>query len=193
LLINQRFGSFFFISSLLTDIELDNSEYNEEKPKDICGSCTRCLRACPTDAISEDRYLNSKRCLAYITQSKDLIPDEFIGKLKKFTFGCDFCQLACPYNRDIETDLFYRFEPIGKEIIDVKALINQSNKEFKKEYGLISGAFRGKNVLLRNALVISANHQLEDDLDGLENIPDHGNGYLKQAIEYAKLKLKKGE
>jgi epoxyqueuosine reductase len=193
LLINKTYGSFFFISSILTDIELDENEYNEEKPKDICGTCNKCLRACPTDAISEERYINAKRCLAYITQSKELIEDEFIDKLSKFTFGCDFCQLACPYNKDIETDIFYKFQPIGKEVINVKNLYDLSNKEFKKQYGDLSGSFRGKNVLLRNALVISANTNNKEDLSVINEINDHGNDYLKQAIDYAKNKLNKGD
>lgn len=193
LLINEKYGSFFFIGSIVTDIELEEYEYSKEEPKDICGSCNRCLKACPTGAISEERYINAKRCLSYLTQSKDELPDELIGKMKKFTFGCDFCQLACPYNQSVETDIFYRFQPLGKEKITVEDLYELTNKRFKESYGDLSASFRGKNVLLRNALVISANTNNKKILPIIEKIDDHGNSYLKQAITYAKNKLTEGE
>lgn len=193
LLINKQYGSFFFIGSILTNIELEDEGYHQPIYEDLCMDCTRCLRACPTDAISEERFINSKRCLSYITQSKDIIEDEFIGKLKKFSFGCDFCQLACPYNKDIETDPFYRFKPTGAEQITVEKIYQLSNKEFKNQYGHLAGAFRGKNVILRNALVISGNNKNREDLKYLDEIDDHGNEYLKQAIEYARSKVNKGE
>lgn len=189
LLINPQYGSFFFIGSLVTDLELGEYEYSNESAQDICGQCNRCIKACPTGAISEERYLNSKRCLSYLTQSKDLIPDELIGKMQKFTFGCDFCQLACPYNQRPETDIFYRFKPLGIEKIQVKDLYHLSNKAFKQKYGMLAGSFRGKNVLLRNALVISANTNNREDLSVISKIDAQGNIYLQQAIEYAKAKL----
>lgn len=189
LLINETYGSFFFIGSIVTDLALDEYEYTKETPRDICGSCQRCLKACPTDAISEERYINAKRCLSYLTQSKDELSEEFIGKMRKFTFGCDFCQLACPYNRDIETDIFYRFKPTGKEQIMVEDLLPLSNKSFKQKYGDLAASFRGKNVLLRNALVISANTRNREILPFIDNIDDHNIPYLKQAIEYAKEQL----
>lgn len=189
LLINESYGSFFFIGSIVTDLELEEYEYSKETPKDICGSCNRCIKACPTGAISEERYINAKRCLSYLTQSKDEIPSEFIGKMRKFTFGCDFCQLACPYNKDIETDIFYRFLPTGKEQITPHDLVPLSNKTFKQKYGDLAASFRGKNVLLRNALVISANTKNNDVIPLLDEINDYNIPYLKQAMQYAKDQL----
>lgn len=189
LLINDRYGSFFFIGSIVTDLTLDEYEYTKETPRDICGSCDRCIKACPTGAISEERYLNAKRCLSYLTQSKEEIPDFLLDKLRKFPFGCDFCQLACPYNQDITTDILYRFRPTGKERITPHDLVPLSNRTFKERYGDLACSFRGKNVLLRNTLVIAANTQDETVLPLLSRIDDHGLPYLQQALHYAKKRL----
>ncbi len=186
LLIHPLYGSFFFIGLILTDLELEDSEYDKPKLLDICKNCNRCIKACPTEAISENGFINVNRCMSYLTQSKKEIPEEYLSKFTKFTFGCDFCQLACVYNSNVDVPILEEFKPIGKEIIHVKDLKNLSNKSFKEEYQTLSASFRGKNVLLRNALLVSANQGNEDDLNDIDNIKHHDIKYLKQAIHYAK-------
>ena len=97
-LINQRSGSFFFIATLITDLEL---EYDDPVAKDYCGTCTRCLDACPTGAIGPDRVINGSQCISYFTiELKDqLIPDKMRGRFDNWAFGCDTCQDVCPWNR----------------------------------------------------------------------------------------------
>lgn len=97
-LINKNSGSFFFIATLITDIEL---EYDDPLAKDYCGSCTRCIDACPTGAILDNKIVNGSRCISYYTiELKDmLIPEEMKGKFDNWLFGCDVCQEVCPWNR----------------------------------------------------------------------------------------------
>lgn len=188
LLINPKYGSFFFISLVLTDLELDESEYDKPLFIDICQDCNRCIKACPTKAISEERFLKVDRCMSYLTQSKKEIPEEFLSKFTKFTFGCDLCQLACVYNNKEEISILKEFFPNGLEIIKVEDLRNLSNKAFSEKYRNLGASFRGKNVLLRNALLVSSNQHDYDDLKNIDSIDDKGNKYLKQALDYAFVK-----
>jgi epoxyqueuosine reductase len=97
-LINKQSGSFFFIATLITDLEL---EYDDPFAKDHCGTCTRCIDTCPTDAILNDKVIDGSKCISYFTiELKDaLIPNDMRGKFDNMLFGCDVCQDVCPWNR----------------------------------------------------------------------------------------------
>lgn len=97
MLINKKRGSDFFLAEIILDLEL---EYDGPL-KDYCGTCTKCIDACPTDAIEENRTLNSNKCISYLTieLKEDHIPSNFQGKLENWMFGCDICQDVCPWNR----------------------------------------------------------------------------------------------
>ncbi len=116
LLITKQSGSFFFIAELITDIEL-----KPDNPfvKDYCGTCTRCIDACPTEAILPDKVIEARKCISYFTiELKDmLIPDEMKGKFDNRMFGCDICQDVCPWNRFSTPHHTEEFTPIN-EILD---------------------------------------------------------------------------
>jgi len=96
LLLNRSMGSFFFLAELILDVEL---EY-DGPVKDYCGSCTRCIDACPTDAIPKPYVVDASKCISYLTiELKEEIPEEFKGKMENWVFGCDICQDVCPWNR----------------------------------------------------------------------------------------------
>jgi epoxyqueuosine reductase len=97
-LINKQAGSFFFIATLICDLEL---EPDPTFKTDHCGTCTRCIDACPTDAIIDNKKIDASKCISYLTiELKDqLIPDAFEGKMDNWLFGCDVCQDVCPWNR----------------------------------------------------------------------------------------------
>ncbi|MEJ6775842.1 MAG: tRNA epoxyqueuosine(34) reductase QueG [Crocinitomicaceae bacterium] len=95
-IIHPKHGSFFFIAELIIDLELE-----EDGPiKDYCGTCTKCIDACPTDAIVAPYKIDGSKCISYLTiELKDQIPSEFKGKMDNWMFGCDICQDVCPWNR----------------------------------------------------------------------------------------------
>ncbi len=95
-LINPKAGSFFFIAELIIDLELEP----DVAMKDYCGTCSRCIDACPTDAIIKPNVVDGSKCISYFTiELKDHIPVEVKGKFENWAFGCDICQEVCPWNR----------------------------------------------------------------------------------------------
>ncbi len=97
-IINKKNGSFFFIATLIIDVEL---VYDDPYAKDYCGTCTKCIDACPTQAILPDKVIDGSRCISYFTiELKDaLIPDKMKNQFDNWMFGCDTCQDVCPWNR----------------------------------------------------------------------------------------------
>lgn len=97
LLINPKAGSYFFLSELIIDLEMDV----DGPIKDYCGTCTRCIDACPTDAISPNGYImDGSKCISYLTiELRENIPIEYKDKMEGWMFGCDICQEVCPWNR----------------------------------------------------------------------------------------------
>jgi len=96
-LINQQHGSYFFLAELIVDAEL---AYDIAPQADHCGTCTRCIDACPTEAIIAPYVVDGSKCISYLTiELKNEIPNEFAGKLDNWAFGCDVCQQVCPWNK----------------------------------------------------------------------------------------------
>ncbi len=112
-LINKQDGSFFFIATLIVDLEL---LYDHPYVKDYCGSCTRCIDNCPTDAILPGRVVDGSKCISYFTiELKDaLIPASMQGKFDNWMFGCDVCQDVCPWNRFSKPTIEPGFTPIAE-------------------------------------------------------------------------------
>lgn len=96
LLLRKGMGSFFFLAELIIDLELEP----DNPVKDYCGNCTRCIDACPTDAITQPEVVDGSKCISYFTiELKDAIPEDMKGKFEDWIFGCDICQDVCPWNR----------------------------------------------------------------------------------------------
>lgn len=109
LLLNQHMGSFFFLAELIIDLEV-----SPDPPvvKDYCGSCTRCIDACPTDAIVQPGVVDGSRCISYFTiELKEEIPKTVKGKFENWIFGCDICQDVCPWNRFAQPHSEPEFNP----------------------------------------------------------------------------------
>ncbi len=108
-LINRELGSFVFIGEIICDLEL---EYNTVPEGDFCGACSICIDACPTDAILDNRTIDSNRCISYLTiENRDEIPEQFRGQLENRVVGCDICQDVCPWNRKATHHGVQQFEP----------------------------------------------------------------------------------
>lgn len=123
-LITKGNGSFFFIATLITDLELD---YDDPFAKDFCGSCRKCVEACPTDAINESKVVNGSKCISYFTieLKEEIIPAEMSGKFNNWMFGCDICQDVCPWNRFSRAHTEQNFSPLPE-------LLNLSTKEWEE-------------------------------------------------------------
>lgn len=108
-IIHPKHGSFFFIAELILDLELEP----DGPIKDYCGTCTKCIDACPTDAIIQPYVVDGSKCISYLTiELKDeLLPSEFAGKMENWAFGCDICQDVCPWNRFSKPHNESRFNP----------------------------------------------------------------------------------
>jgi epoxyqueuosine reductase len=114
-LLTKRQGSFFFLAEIILDIELDY----DSPVKDYCGSCTRCVDACPTQAIYEPYKLDASKCISYFTiELKDqLLPQEYKGKFDNWMYGCDICQQVCPINSQSKEHQVSEFQP-KPELLD---------------------------------------------------------------------------
>ena len=115
-LITKNNGSFYFIATLITDLEL---QYDDPFVKDYCGTCTKCIDNCPTDAILPDKVVDGSKCISYFTiELKDqLIPGEMKGKFDNWMFGCDTCQDVCPWNRFSKPNTETAFKPFPAYLI----------------------------------------------------------------------------
>ena len=154
-LITKQQGSFFFIATLITDLEL---LYDDPFVKDYCGSCRRCIDACPTNAILDNKVINGSNCISYFTiELKDmLIPDEMKGKFQNWMFGCDICQDVCPWNRFSKPAAEAAFTPVPEILnLSTKEWENITEETFKnifKESPLKRAKFKG---IQRNLKFIS--------------------------------------
>ena len=123
-LITKQSGSFFFIATLITDLDL---EPDDPFVKDYCGSCTKCIDACPTGAIHEGKVIDGSKCISYFTiELKEmLIPETMKGKFNNWMFGCDICQDVCPWNRFSKPTKETAFTPIPE-------ILNFSTSEWEE-------------------------------------------------------------
>ncbi|MCH9021511.1 MAG: tRNA epoxyqueuosine(34) reductase QueG, partial [Planctomycetes bacterium] len=132
LLINEQMGSWFLLGEIVTDLELD---YDEPAPE-RCGSCRRCLDACPTRALVNPYELDSRKCISYLTiESRKEIPKALAEKMGDWVFGCDVCQDVCPYNRRAEVTADSDFQPREKWArIDPAEVIELDDAEYQARF-----------------------------------------------------------
>ncbi len=123
-LINRKQGSFFFIASLITDLDLTA---DDPIAKDYCGTCTACIDNCPTEAILPDKVVDGSRCISYFTiELKDaLLPDKMSGKFDNWLFGCDVCQDVCPWNK-------FSLPHQEKEFNPIPGILNYTTKNWNE-------------------------------------------------------------
>jgi epoxyqueuosine reductase len=154
-LINKQSGSFFFIATLIVDVEL---EYDDPFAKDFCGNCRRCIEACPTDAILENKVIDGSKCISYYTiELKDaLLPDAMKDKFEGWMFGCDTCQDVCPWNRFSKPHNEKEFLPLPQVLNfstnDWEELTEESFKQIFKNSPIKRTKFEG---IKRNLMFVS--------------------------------------
>ena len=174
-LINPKLGSFFFLGALLLDLELAPDEPFES---DHCGTCTRCIDACPTHAIVEERVLDATKCISYLTiEAKGEIPAEYHEAIGELIYGCDICQDVCPWNvrfsEELKEPAFAPREAIaGKDARTLaRELLGMSQEEFSRAFKnspMKRAKLRG---LKRNAAVVLGNIDNPEDVNMLTRAP----------------------
>lgn len=151
-LLNKETGSFFFIATLIVDIELI---YDDPFAKDYCGTCRRCIDLCPTDAILENKVVDGSKCISYFTiELKDaLLPDQLKTKFSDWMFGCDVCQDVCPWNRFSKPHSEIHFTPLPQVLNftskDWEEITEESFKHIFKNSPLKRSKFEGIKRNLR--------------------------------------------
>jgi epoxyqueuosine reductase len=157
-LLQPRSGSWFFLSEILLDLELppDNFEI-----KISCGTCHRCLDACPTNAFAGPYRLDSRRCISYLTiENKGAIPRELRAAIGEWVFGCDVCQEVCPFNRFASDTAWPEFQPeagVGPRLDLAEVLSIATDREFRERFRGTPLTRPKRRGLLRNAAVVAAN------------------------------------
>lgn len=158
-LLRKEAGSFFFLAEWICDLELEpDAPVNE-----YCGTCTRCIDACPTDAIVSPTVVDSRKCISYLTiELREKIPAEFNGKMNGWAFGCDVCQDVCPWNRfstpHAEPLFALRNEAINKSEEEWRSL---GEEEFKKLFGDSAISRTKLSGMKRNVEFLKPNRSLE--------------------------------
>ena len=153
--ISKSFGSWFFIATIITNYEFEYSE----QVKDLCGNCSACIEACPTEAITGNRVIDSNKCISFLTiENKGEITEQFKGKFENWLFGCDTCQDVCPWN--IKFAQPAREEDLTKNIVkelSFSEIEKMTDTEFKSRFEN-SPVYRTKlSGLKRNAAFLKDN------------------------------------
>jgi epoxyqueuosine reductase len=188
-LINQKKGSWLFLGVILTSLELQH----DLPVPDRCGSCTRCIEACPTDAIVAPYQLDSNLCISYLTiEKRGTIAEELREHIGHHVFGCDICQDVCPWNRKAPHSTAPEFSPRpGLVNPALDWLAEMSPEEFQE-------TFRGSPIrrtklsgLRRNAAIALGNSGRSDSVPLLERMTEDSDEIVAEAARWASKQLKK--
>ncbi len=167
MIITEEFGSFVYLGEMITNIPF----VPDEPVEDSCGDCRICLDACPTGALVQGGQLNAQQCLAFQTQTKGFLADEFRDTIGTRIYGCDTCQAVCPRNKGIDFHLHEEFEPEGEVAKPkLKPMLTMSNRQFRETFGHVAGFWRGKKPLQRNAIIALAHYKDKTAIDDLVNV-----------------------
>lgn len=184
LLLNRRWGSYFFLAALLCDLDLPVDAADE---KSYCGTCTACLQACPTNAFPSPFVLDARRCISYLTiEHRGEIEPELQDQLSGWIFGCDVCQQVCPWNRKVPLDHEPEFTPRDDlSQFDLLQLLEIDDQEFRRRFRRTPLWRAKRRGLLRNAILIAGSRQIPEAYESLQRLCTDEDEMLAQAAEWA--------
>ena len=178
MIITKKYGSYIFLGEIITNLDIkcnDVRNINEISNFIECKECDICIKECPTKSINKNR-INPNICLSYITQKKDISEKE-AKLLKGNIFGCDFCQLKCPYNEGVEMNNLNEFKTLDYMNDEIYTYANMDNKLFKEKIIKTSCGWRGKNVIRRNAIIKMHNENY--DIEEFKGESPYINKYIE--------------
>jgi len=185
MLINKWAGSYFFLGAILTDVELP---YDTPHQTDHCGTCTRCLDACPTQAFQKPHVLDAGRCISYLTiELRDqTVPLDLRAGIKDWLFGCDVCQQVCPWNRKSSPASIPELQPRPDQLPQAEAILNMSPEEFREQYKQTPFARPGHSGMARNAAIVLGNSRDERSIPALANaLDDRFPPFVRSTVAWA--------
>ena len=185
LLLNKREGSWFFLAGLLLSDEL---EYDEPQQTSHCGTCTRCLEACPTDAFVEAGTLDARKCISYLTiELRDQpIPAELRPGMQDWMFGCDVCQDVCPWNRKAPISGEAAFQPVETFTpVDACELLTLDEAAFQERFQRTPMSRARRAGLLRNAAIVLGNRGDERAVPALLGVLNDEEPLIRGAAAWA--------
>jgi len=166
-LIHPKYGTQLFLGTILIKDNLKTTPYE----LDDCGTCTKCMDACPPGALIDGKFIES-RCLSYKTQAKQAYTVQELKPFKSFVWGCDICQIVCPKNKNILVEKHPEFESDEASQLHLESLLALSNKKFMKQYKDYAFNFRGGLVLKRNAIALLFNQNQMHTLPLIKTVYD---------------------
>jgi len=190
MLIHTKLGPWLLLGEIITTLELEP----DAPQRDHCGSCSRCITACPTGAITGPYQLDARRCIAYLTiELKGSIPEELRPLIGDRVYGCDECLDVCPWNRFAQTTREARF--LAKEEDDgrdrLHALLEISQAEFKRRFARSPILRVKRRGLLRNVCVVLGNIGTVDDLPALRRAAEHEEPLVREHAAWAVKEIEK--
>jgi epoxyqueuosine reductase len=186
-LINQEIGSWVFLGEILTSLEIEPDEFEQfSPPPDRCGTCTRCIDACPTQAIPAEGYqVDARRCIAYLTiELHGAAPEEMRAGIGRHVFGCDICQDVCPWNRQAPVSQEQAFEPrhCAPPLEDLARLTEDEFRAMFHGRPIQRAKYAG---FLRNVAVAMGNSGLEKFREPLEHLAAFPNQLVADQARWA--------
>ncbi len=185
MLINRQVGSWMFLGALLTDLDLPPDQPHETAH---CGTCTRCLDACPTDAFVAPHVLDARKCISYLTIElrDDPIPVELRPQMNEWIFGCDVCQDVCPWNRKAPATTVPEFAPREDlSLVDLAELLNLDEAEYQRRFAPTPLERPRRAGLIRNAAIAAGNSRDQRFVPQLTRLLADTEPLIREAAAWA--------
>lgn len=188
MLIQPRLGSWFFLGEILITAKLPPSQLLPNVHTLSCGSCTRCLDNCPTNAFPEPYVLDARRCISYLTiELKDTVPVDLRSQIGNWVYGCDVCQEVCPFNRFEAETIEHAFRPghVDYAAPKLSTLLEMTQEQFDQTYAKSPIKRIKRERLLRNAAIAAGNSDRPEMIPSLKNLVANENELVADHATWA--------
>ena len=186
MLISQPFGSWILLGEILTTLKLPEHKINLHHG--ACGTCQKCLKACPTGAIVQPGVIDARKCISYLTtEHRGFIPTELSSRIGNKLFGCDTCQEVCPQNARAKVTTEPDFlKPRAGESIPLSEILEiETDQQFTQKFAGSPLMRTKREGLLRNACIVAANTHRQELTPQLQKLAQNQNGVIAKQAQWA--------